>query len=180
MTAPVPWHAIGDKSVVEGGETLSFVVSASDVDSPPDPAPTLEADLTNLPGSPSFTPGTGQFSYTPGAGTAGTYEVSFTARDAVDGNLTASETLQEEVTAINQEPTAQPDGFTVAYQPDGSNNQVPVLEAENAQIQVADSALDELGGGPSPGSPVPAMCRQQCHGRPATAMDLGYTPAAIL
>ena len=69
----------------------------------------------------------------------------------MDGNLTASETLQVEVTATNQDPTAQPDAFTVDE--DSSNNLLAVL-ADNGSGPDSDpdGGTLSLTGVTSPGS----------------------------
>ena len=80
---------------------MSFAVSATDADGAP--VPMLGADLSELPGSPSFvdnTDGTGSFSWVPAGGDApGPYSVTFTATDAVDGALTSVEVISIDVQA---------------------------------------------------------------------------------
>ena len=87
----------------------------------------------------------------------------------MDGNLTASETLQVEVTATNQDPTAQPDAFTVDE--DSSNNLLAVL-ADNGSGPDSDpdGGTLSLTGVTSPGSAGGAIT--------INGDNLSYTPAA--
>ena len=82
---------IGGRSVDEG-QTLTFIVTASDLDGT---IPSLSA--TNLPGTATFlenSNGTGTFTWNTVAGDAGTYtNVTFTAIDAVNPLLTDSEAI---------------------------------------------------------------------------------------
>jgi hypothetical protein len=126
---------VGNRSATEG-QPLAFTVSASDVDGAP--LPVMSADLSQLPGIPSFTDnnnGTGSFSWTPATGDApGPYLVTFTATDAVDGTLTSSEII-----SISVQPDAG-GGGSGAYQPDGSGQ--VVIEAEHFDLNVSRSDRD--------------------------------------
>ena len=73
-TAPV-LDAIGDKAIDENSP-LTFDVTASDVD-----GDALTLSAANLPQGASFADGT--FAWTPAAGQAGTYTVTFTVTDGV-------------------------------------------------------------------------------------------------
>lgn len=69
-------------------DPLAFSISASDPDGPPEPA--LFADLSSLPGNPTFTVqggGSADFSWTPPSGDAGTYEIPVEAVDGVDPTI---------------------------------------------------------------------------------------------
>jgi lysophospholipase L1-like esterase len=120
---------IGNRTATENQAT-SFVVTASDVDGPP--VPTLTANLDQLSGSPVFIDngdGSGSFSWTPTSGDSpGPYAVTFTAIDAVNSALTASETISIDVQAAGG-------GGTGAWQPDG-NGQF-VIEAEHFDLNVS-------------------------------------------
>jgi len=126
---------VGPRTATEE-QSLSFTVSASDVDGAP--LPNMSADLTELPGTPSFTDnsnGTGSFSWTPSAGDApGPYSVTFTATDAVDGSLSSSEVI-----SIDVQPAGS-GGGSGAYQPDG-NGQF-VMEAEHYDLNVSQGGRD--------------------------------------
>lgn len=121
-SAPV-LDPIGHQSITEG-QTLSFTVTASDVDAPPQPA--LTADLTQLSGSPTYSDnsdGTANFSWTPAAGEGpAALSVTFTATDAVDSSLTDTETITINVLEAGS-------GGSGAYLPDSSG--MVVMEAEN-------------------------------------------------
>jgi len=133
-TAPV-LAPVGDRSVTEE-QTLSFAVSASDAE-----VPILEADLSQLPGTPSFIDndnGTGNFSWTPSAGDApGPYAVTFMAIDALDSALTSSETISIDVEAAPGGGGGG-GGGTGAYQPDGAGQFV--MEAEHFDQNVSRSS----------------------------------------
>jgi lysophospholipase L1-like esterase len=126
---------VGDRSATEN-ELLSFTVSATDAD-----VPIMGADLSQLPGTPSFSDnndGTGTFSWTPAVGDApGPYSASFTATDAVDSSLTSSETISIDVDAA---PTGGGGGGSGAYQPDGSGQFV--MEAEHFDSNVSQGIRD--------------------------------------
>lgn len=83
-TAPV-LNSIGAKQANETG-MLSFNLSATD---PDDDSLTFSA--TNLPESATLDPSSGDFSWTPSIGQAGTYYVTFSVSD---GSLTDSETVK--------------------------------------------------------------------------------------
>jgi hypothetical protein len=69
------------------GAAGSFTVTATG-----SPAPTL-SESGALPSGVGFNPGTGLLSGTPGAGTAGTYSITFTAHNGVGSDATQSFTL---------------------------------------------------------------------------------------
>ena len=125
---------VGNRSATEN-QTLSFDVSASDAD-----IPIMSADLSQLPGLPSFVDnddGTGTFSWSPPEGAApGPYSATFTATDALDNSLTSSETISIDVQA------APPGGGggSGAYQPDGSGQFT--MEAENFDTNTSAGARD--------------------------------------
>ncbi|NQU12222.1 putative Ig domain-containing protein, partial [bacterium] len=81
---PPVLDSIGPKTANEG-EALSFVVSASDPDTP-----SLSYAATGLPGGASFDAATQTFSWTPASGQEGTYNVTFIVSD---GNLSDGETV---------------------------------------------------------------------------------------
>jgi hypothetical protein len=126
---------VGNRGAIEG-ETLSFVLLASDVDGPP--APIMTADLSALGGSPSFTDvgnGTASFSWTPSVGDApGPYPVTFLAVDAVNSALTSAETISISVQAAGS------GGGSGAYQPDGSGQ--VVIETENFDLNLSQGGRD--------------------------------------
>ena len=80
--------AIGNKSVSEGS-TLSFSVNATDPD-----GDTVAYSVQNLPSGATFSGST--FSWTPGYGQAGSYQVTFIASD---GQLQDTETITITVTS---------------------------------------------------------------------------------
>ncbi len=90
--APV-FDPLSDQSVTEDS-TLTFTVSATDPEGDP---VTLSADLSNLPGSPSFNASSGEFNWTPDNSSAGLYNVTFFAEDGdlerTGGNLTSNVTV---------------------------------------------------------------------------------------
>jgi len=121
--------SIGNRNATEG-QTIAFSVTATDSDGPP--TPSLMANLSQLPGVPSFVDnnnGTADFSWTPAIGDApGPYSITFTAVDAVDGALTDSETVSISVQTAGQSGSG-------AYQPNG-NGQV-VIETEHFDNNVS-------------------------------------------
>jgi hypothetical protein len=95
---------IGNKSVDEL-TSLSFVIAATDADSP---ANTLNYSAVGLPVGAGFTPATRTFSWTPTeAQGPGSYNVTFTVSD---GGLLASETITITVNEVNAAPVLAPIG----------------------------------------------------------------------
>jgi hypothetical protein len=93
---PPVLNNIGNKTGAVG-QLLQFTVSATDPNNDP-----LTYSASNLPSGATFTPATRTFSWTPGAGQAGTYpNVSF---QVSDGTLTDSESITITVTLANQPP----------------------------------------------------------------------------
>ena len=90
---------IGPKAVAEGS-TLTFDVSASDVD-----GPSLTVTAAPLPGGATFNGTT--FDWSPDFAQAGTYNVLFTA---FDGSLTDTELVTIAVSNTNQAPVLDPIG----------------------------------------------------------------------
>jgi hypothetical protein len=91
---PPELAAIGNKTVNEG-ETLSFTVSATDVD----PGQTVTYSVSGLPSGAAFV---GQdFTWTPGYDQAGVYNVTFTTSD---GQAQDSETITVTVANVNRKP----------------------------------------------------------------------------
>ena len=85
---------IGDKTVNEG-ELLEFTVSATDPDEDP-----LTYSASNLPDGADFTPSTQTFSWTPGAGQAGSYpDVHF---EVTDGEIIDFEDIT--ITVLGEAP----------------------------------------------------------------------------
>ena len=125
---------IGSQDVLEGA-LLEFTVSASDDGGDPD------LSATNLPSGAVFTPATGLFSWLPGAGTAGTFDVTFRATDA------ANQFVEEEVTI-----TVSATG-SCSYQQASSGDFLLVIEAENFPGNI--SRLGDTWQ--VPGNPVPGF-----------------------
>ena len=102
---------------VEEGESLTVTITATD----PDNSDVVTLTATNLPGGATFTPSTnGQatFSWTPGAGTAGTYQVTITATD--DGNPAASD--QEILDILVKAPQGTSDSPVITLRSTTSDN----------------------------------------------------------
>ena len=94
--APV-LHPIGNQTVLEG-QTLSFTVSATDLD-----RDTLTYSASNLPPGASFDPATHTFTWTPNYGQAGNYtNVEFTVTDSGTPQLSANENVT--ITAVVSQP----------------------------------------------------------------------------
>jgi hypothetical protein len=93
---------IGDKNVGEG-QTLTFTISASDLDDDP-----LTYSASNLPSGASFDPTTRTFSWTPSYDQVGTYpNVHF---EVSDGHLTDFEDITITVNDVNRAPVLNPIG----------------------------------------------------------------------
>ena len=123
---------VGNQTATED-QLLTFNVSATDATTP-----ILSADLSQLPGTPSFVDnndGTGTFSWTPSTGDApGPYSVTFTATDSIDSALSSAEIISIDV------QDAGGGGGSGAYQPDG-NGQF-VIEAEHFDANSGAGARD--------------------------------------
>ncbi len=92
VNLPPELNPIGPQSIEEG-LTLSFPVTASD----DGPAAELQLTTSVLPTGATFTDngdGTGEFNWTPGSGTAGTYNVTFTVTDTDGTGLSDSEVVE--------------------------------------------------------------------------------------
>lgn len=92
---------IGNKTVDEGS-TLSFTVTGSDPD-----GDSIVLSATDLPSGAVFTPGTGNFSWTPDSTQSGNYPVTFTA---TAGGLSDSETITISVGDVQHPPELAPIG----------------------------------------------------------------------
>ncbi len=93
-TAPV-LDSIGDQFVDEG-DTLKFTISATDAEDDD-----ITYSTTGLPSGAYFNSDKGDFRWTPGAGTAGDYNVEFIA---TANDLTDSETITITVSGPDQAP----------------------------------------------------------------------------
>lgn len=74
-------------------QALDFTVTATDADST---VPTLSADVSGLPGNPSFSDwgdGSGRLNWTPPLNSPGTYTLVIRATDAVDSSLYSEQTV---------------------------------------------------------------------------------------
>ena len=115
--------SIGNKLVIVG-QSLSFTISATDPEGDP-----LTYSASGLPTGATFDTATRTFSWTPGYGQTGSYNVSFAVSD---GALADSETIIITVANVNQTPVLAPIGnmsvnegqslsFTIsATDPDGN------------------------------------------------------------
>ena len=125
INRPPVLGTIGSKSVDEGS-LLTFTVTASDPD-----GDGLTFSASNLPTGASFNPSTRVFSWTPGFGSAGNYNVTFTVTDDGSPAESDSEVVTITVGNVNRPPALNPIGsksvdegnlltFTVtASDPDG-------------------------------------------------------------
>ena len=97
-------NPIGDKSINEG-EEIQFTLSGSDPD-----GDDLTFSPSTLPSTASFNSDTQLFSWTPGFGSTGIYNVTFTLTDDGEPNLSDSETISIYVGDINRAPILNPIG----------------------------------------------------------------------
>jgi hypothetical protein len=100
-TAPV-LGSIGDKLNHPAFVNLAFDVLATDGE-----GDAISYGVTGLPVGATFDTNTGHFDWTPGAGDAGSYPLTFSASD---GLLSDSEAITISVTAGNNPPVANPGG----------------------------------------------------------------------
>ena len=141
---------IGAKSMAEL-TTLTFTVSASDVD---EPANTLTYSATGLPAGAMFDPATGVFAWRPGGTLQGRYMVTFTATDDGTPNLTASETVTIDVADVIPPPDPPP---LPPPEPDEErrvppDNRVDEVSRDTRGSVTPDSRLWFFGSGGSGGS----------------------------
>jgi hypothetical protein len=120
--------AIGDKAVDEAA-TLTFDISAADPD-----GDALAYAATGLPAGADFTGQT--FTWTPGSGQVGTYQVTFVARA---GNLSDSETIRIIVASMASDTTA-PVVAQLSPVPDAI--QVPLNNLVTLHITDAGTGVD--------------------------------------
>ncbi|MBI2142488.1 tandem-95 repeat protein, partial [Candidatus Woesearchaeota archaeon] len=95
---------IGSKVVFEG-DILQFTINGSDPD-----GDNVAFSASNLPSGSSFNAATRTFSWTPGFGQSGVYNVTFSVSD---GFLSDSETIAITVVNINRPPVLDPVGNKV-------------------------------------------------------------------
>ncbi|MFZ5470043.1 MAG: putative Ig domain-containing protein, partial [Myxococcota bacterium] len=114
---------IGNQTVAQG-ETLSFIVSATDPD-----GDTLTLSSSTLPTNATFSTSSGAFSFSPSFSQTGTETITFTATDP--GGLTGSQTVQIAINSTNRKPVLA----NVAAQ----------TVAEGAQLNITLSATDPDG-----------------------------------
>jgi hypothetical protein len=119
---------IGDK-LVDEGTALTFTVTASDADLPPQ---TLTFNVTGLPQGATFNTATGAFAWTPSEDQGpGSYPLTFTVSDNYSPTAgTASEAITITVNEVNQAPVIDP----IAGQ--------SVREGENLLFAVTGSDAD--------------------------------------
>ncbi|MFH2063584.1 MAG: putative Ig domain-containing protein [Pseudomonadota bacterium] len=98
INRPPVLNTIGNKSINEN-QTLNFTVSATDPD-----GDGISYTASDLPSGATLNPSTGAFSWSTDYGDAGTYNVTFTAKDNGTSNQTDSETITITVGNINRPP----------------------------------------------------------------------------
>ena len=133
--APV-LDAIGDKSVAEGS-TLSFTVTASDLD-----GDEVVLEATGLPDGASFDLGTGDFSWTPSYDQAGSYQVTFNATDSINF---VSETIT--ITVGDVEPTQLLENLINRVREYGASKVIDNKGIVNSLIAKLESAQSKLESG---------------------------------
>jgi len=145
---------VGDRSVDEG-QTLTFDVTASDVDSP---ASTLTLSAANLPEGAAFIDngcGSGAFSWTPTeAQGPGSYNTTFTATGDGEPALSDSETITITVNEVNQAPELDPvgdqsidEGQTLTFNVTASDADIPANTLTFSSPDLPDGAtLDPVSG----------------------------------
>lgn len=140
--APV-LDSIGSK-VIDENSLLSFTISATDPD-----GDSIIYSATGLPGGAGFTT-TGTFSWTPGIGAAGTYDVTFTAESK---GLTDSETVTITVVGLTVDKSALTDALNAATTKAAGavvgteNGQYPqsAIDAFNSAITAAEAIYVSTG-----------------------------------
>ena len=135
--APPVLDNIGARSATEG-VLLSFVVSATDDNG----SPTLSA--TNVPAGATFDAATGEFNWTPAAGDAGVFNVTFTATDTA--NQTDDEEVQITVSAAG----------SCSFQQASSGSFLLSIEAENFPTRIGRAGDDWV----VPGNLIPGFSGQ--------------------
>ncbi|WP_370575189.1 PGF-pre-PGF domain-containing protein [Methanomethylovorans sp.] len=134
--APV-LDSIGSK-VIDENSLLSFTISATDPD-----GDSVVYSATGLPSGAGFT-STGTFSWTPGIGVAGTYDVTFTAESK---GLTDYETVTITVVGLTVDKSALTDALNAATTKAAGavagteNGQYPqsAIDAFNSAIAIAEA-----------------------------------------
>ncbi|WP_135606233.1 disaggregatase related repeat-containing protein, partial [Methanococcoides sp. NM1] len=131
--APV-LNSIGSRTL-EVGNSLSFMVSASDADDD-----TLTYSATGLPAGATIDTTSGEFSWTPSDGQAGTYGVMF---EVSDGELIDSEAIIITVNAISNDPLINSAPVITAF---GPANDAVFEEGNiiNIGVTVSDADGQEL------------------------------------
>ncbi len=128
---------VGDQTIAQQ-QTLTVALQATDPDNDP-----LTFSAANLPAGATLDPISGVLAWTPNLSQSGTF--SNIVLSASDGNLTASQTLTIDVTAINQAPVLVPlveqDGR------EGTALQFTLAAADGDGDQLTYSAISGLPSG---------------------------------
>lgn len=102
-----PVLSAGGAKSVNADSLLSFTVSGSDPDGDP-----LTFSAATLPSGAAFNPSNRTFTWTPNSTQVGSHKVTF---NLSDGKLTASETVEITVNAVNRPPVLAPVGPKSVY-----------------------------------------------------------------
>ncbi|HVW84150.1 MAG TPA: putative Ig domain-containing protein, partial [Bryobacteraceae bacterium] len=130
MPVPGPVLSAPETQLVQIGKPLSFTVSATD----PDNAPVL-VEAKGVPAGASFEPDSGRFAWTPGAGSAGKYNIAFIATNSNH----QSSTKQVEIEVGSGAPVLDKTG-----QNDCSANAIAMLKGK--WLAEAGSELSDASG----------------------------------
>lgn len=124
--------SIGPQAVAEGSN-LAFTLSATDAD-----GDSLTYSATNLPNDASVNSTSGAFSWTPGSGQAGSYDVTFAVSD---GTVEDSEVVTITVTAGNQAPVLGTIGAKQGAENSSLSFTVTATDADNDSLTFSAASL---------------------------------------
>lgn len=175
VNRPPTLNPIGNQGVNEA-EALNLQITSSDPD-----GDGLTLTATGLPNGSTFTPngGNGTFSWTPGFGETGTYNVTFTVTDDGVPPAAAMETIVISVGDVNRAPTLTPignqtvnEGMALAFTVTAADADGDMVTISSANLPMG-ATLTPSGAGMSDFAWTPAFNQGGNHTVTFTATDNG-------